>query len=91
MYEVAGMLGVDPNPLTLRELLWMLKGRNKIQWQHTSELLAMIHNAHFTERITAQEINPYAEHREQPRIMVKDFSFFKQFCVSPEQSKVNNG
>ena len=46
IYELAGMIGVDPGPFTLRELVWMADGRQREAWNHTSQLLAMLFNAH---------------------------------------------
>ncbi|HPP54440.1 MAG TPA: hypothetical protein PK777_15920, partial [Thermoguttaceae bacterium] len=45
IYELAGIVGVDPGPLTLRELCWMVDGRQRDQWNHTSQILAMVYNA----------------------------------------------
>ncbi len=45
MYELAGIVGVDPGPLTLRELCWMVDGRQRDQWNHTAQILAMLYNA----------------------------------------------
>jgi hypothetical protein len=40
----AGIVGVIPDPLTLRELRWMARGRQTDDWDHTARLLAKIHN-----------------------------------------------
>ena len=45
MHQLAGICGVDPGPLTLRELLWMAEGRGRDAWAHTSSLMALIANA----------------------------------------------
>ena len=37
--------GVDPGPLTLRELVWMAQAAGRAAWAHTSAILAMIANA----------------------------------------------
>ena len=44
VYELAGVIGVDPGPLTLRELLWMSEARAREAWAHTSAGLALIAN-----------------------------------------------
>ncbi|MGE0606565.1 MAG: hypothetical protein AB7O62_05500 [Pirellulales bacterium] len=46
IYELAGIVGVDPSPFTLRELAWMAEGRQRESWNHTSQVLAMLFNAH---------------------------------------------
>ena len=45
-FELAGVLGIDPGPLTLRELVWMAEARTRHDWSQTSSLLALIANAH---------------------------------------------
>ena len=46
IYELAGFVGIDPDPLTLRELAWMARGRASRLWDHTASLLAMTANVH---------------------------------------------
>jgi len=41
---LAGIAGVDPGPLTLRELVLMAEGRVRDEWRRTSVLLALIAN-----------------------------------------------
>ena len=43
---MAGILGVDPGPLTLRELVWMYAGRRREQWLHTAHVMALLANCH---------------------------------------------
>jgi len=40
----AGALGVDPLPLTLRQLLWMIEGHKRDAWMRTAWLCALIAN-----------------------------------------------
>jgi len=44
VYELAGVCGIDPGPLTLRELLFMAEARGRESWAHTSAILALIAN-----------------------------------------------
>ena len=46
IWELAGIVGVDPGPLTLRELLWMYAGRRREEWVHTAHLLTLTANCH---------------------------------------------
>lgn len=39
---MAGRVGVDPGPFTLRELWWMDQGKSKAWWDHTSHILAAL-------------------------------------------------
>jgi hypothetical protein len=38
------MVGVHPGNLTLRQLLWMSRGKRRLEWSTASALLAKIHN-----------------------------------------------
>ena len=40
------MIGVDPGPFTLRELVWMADARQTDAWNHTAAVLAMLANTH---------------------------------------------
>jgi hypothetical protein len=42
VYEFAGIIGIEPDPFTLRELTWMAEGRMRERWNHTSLLWAAI-------------------------------------------------
>ena len=44
IYQIAGAVGVDPGPLTIRELLQMSEGRSRSLWGHTSAIVATILN-----------------------------------------------
>lgn len=44
IYEYAGICGVNPDPMTLRELFYMARGRIKNEWGHTASLMALICN-----------------------------------------------
>jgi hypothetical protein len=46
IWELAGILGVDPGPLTLRELVWMYAGRRREHWLHTAHIMALLANCH---------------------------------------------
>jgi len=62
---MAGIVGVDPGPYTLREMLWMVRGRLRAEWAQTSTLCAVIYNSapSFGSRKTMMKPNafdPYA-------------------------------
>ena len=44
VYQAAGFIGVDPNPLTLRELSWMYEGKLKDEWRQTASVISWIVN-----------------------------------------------
>ena len=43
-YHLAGVVGVDPKRLTLRELVWMNDAKERSDWNKFSVLVAQIHN-----------------------------------------------
>lgn len=40
------MIGIDPGPHSLRELLWMARGRSQAQWHIASAQMALLANCH---------------------------------------------
>ena len=62
--RLAGAIGIDPGPLTYRELVWMAEGRDRHAWRHTSEVLAMILNVNRADPkarlVRASDLDPYA-------------------------------
>ncbi len=44
IYETAGILGIDPGPFTLRELIWMLDGYRVETWHHTAAQMSLVAN-----------------------------------------------
>jgi hypothetical protein len=72
VWELAGIVGVDPHGLTLRELCAMADGRLRERWNHTAAVLAMLANAHRDQRRRAEpfgvaDFHPFeAPRREEP-------------------------
>jgi len=46
IFELAGIVGVDPALLTLRQLCWMAESSSRDRWNHTASLMALISNCH---------------------------------------------
>ena len=63
IWEVAGIIGVDPLPLTLRELAWMIKARERNMWEKLSHLMASSLNANpfLKERYKPSDLNPFKQ------------------------------
>jgi hypothetical protein len=63
IYQFAGAIGVDPGPLTLRELLWMYDGHDRAAWGHTSHIMCVIASANRDPKksrpLSAADFNPY--------------------------------
>lgn len=72
VYQLAGVAGVNPGPMTLRELGWMSEGRDRTQWRHTSAILAQVVNSNPYRKgkpVKRSDLDPYAvadEARQTP-------------------------
>lgn len=59
---MAGIAGVDPNPLTLRELAWMAEGRQGHDWEiaaHQMALLINLNRKPGSRPVKPADVNPY--------------------------------
>lgn len=45
MLELGAVAGLDPEPRTLRELLWSAEAADRAQWNRTFAILTQIYNA----------------------------------------------
>lgn len=63
-YRTAALAGgVDPLPMTLRELDWMADTYQRAEWQRTAEILALTYNINRrpdAAELRADDLNPYA-------------------------------
>jgi len=89
VWEAAGVIGVDPGPLTLRELVWMAEAKARNEWTHTSAVMALMANAHRdpkkTRVFTPADFNPYAtSERKRPVVdaTTKDLSILKSVFIN---------
>lgn len=69
VYELAGIAGVVPDSLTLRELMIMAEGRQRSQWNQTASILAIIANVNRDEKkrstpFSPSEFNPYSDAKQ---------------------------
>jgi hypothetical protein len=64
VWQLAGIVGVEPGPLTLRELALMADGRQRAAWGHTSSVLAMLANVNRdpkkSRRFRPSDFDPYS-------------------------------
>jgi hypothetical protein len=69
--ELAGIVGVNPEPFTLRELCNMAQGRNRAEWSRTAYIAATIINSNpfrkSTRPVQPCELNPYAQQEQQDK------------------------
>lgn len=59
MYEVAGVVGVDPDGLSLRELFWMHRGRERAEWDRTAQACAVMVNLWGKRKVKPDVFNPF--------------------------------
>jgi hypothetical protein len=63
---------VNPDPLTLRELLAMAEAKSRDNWNHTSAVLALIINVNRDPKkqraVKPKELNP---HEQKPRTILR--------------------
>jgi RecB family exonuclease len=86
IWQLAGIVGVAPGPLTLRELIWMVESRRREAWQHTSAVLATLANIHRDPKkkprpFTTQEFHPMAEGKTPAKPPKADIQLLKRVFV----------
>ena len=67
VYYLAGTIGCDPGPLTLRELVAMVDGFCSNAWDHTSALNATIINSnpYVKTKVSLFDFHPYKQQQKQ--------------------------
>ena len=88
---MAGVIGIDPGPLTLRELLLMAEARSEHNWAHTSALLALIANVNRdpkkSKAYKPADFNPFSERVRQAARVKTDIRILKQVFVDNPHSE----
>jgi hypothetical protein len=72
IYELAGTCGLDPDNLTLRELVWAAESRSRQEWARSSLICAILANANRDPKskpFTPDDFSPYKQEKPKP---VKD-------------------
>lgn len=59
--ELAAIAGIDPWPLTLRELHHAAIRKLQCDWDHTAELLAMLANVNSQTNFTRNQFHPFRD------------------------------
>jgi len=64
---MAGYIGIDPDPLTFRELVFMVEGKQRQDWEHTASFIAMIHNVNCKKgsHVNADYYNPMVKKKKK--------------------------
>ena len=82
--ELAGIIGIDPGPFTLRQLVVMAEAKSRQAWNHTSAILAMLANVHRDAKKTRAyrpaDFHPHRRH-EKPTITKVAINVLKQVFV----------
>jgi hypothetical protein len=83
--QLAGILGMNPDPFTLNDLSEMVHARNKAAWSHTAFISATIINSNPFRKnkraVEPNELNPYAQQEQRHKkpdvyVSVKKFAKF---------------
>ena len=81
------MIGVNPDPYTLRQLLWMVEGKGEFEWQMTSSLMALEINMNRkpgSRAVSPNEFNPFMQRPETQMVKLsakESMSALKQVFV----------
>lgn len=67
-WELAGIVNVDPRPLTLRQLQAMVDGHQKVQWNHTLAIGLMFAQANGATGLSIAEFVPARYRGKKPKM-----------------------
>lgn len=84
-------MGVDPGPLTLRELLWMADGKRRDEWRRTARVCSVLANIHRDRKtrprpFTDDEFNDYAPPRPPEKRIKAPITILKSIFL-PKQAR----
>lgn len=67
-------MGIDPNPLTLRQLLWMAHGVRQSSWGYLSHLMCLIANVNAAKgkRFKPADFNPMLQKAKRVTLSPKE-------------------
>ena len=67
---------MNPDPFTLRELVWMVEGRGKFEWSQTASLMALAANLMRDPKkgkaASPADFNPFAPRPPEPVLKGKE-------------------
>jgi hypothetical protein len=71
----------------------MVEGRQRVQWQHTASLMALLANIHRdakkSESFTPSDFDPFAERAERPKVSMSLIFHALQARQNPVAGKSN--
>ena len=71
IYELAGLIGIDPGPYSLRQLVWMWEAKRDENWTVMSVAVSWLINTRPRQDkrkrkiVKPEHINPYSRHRRR--------------------------
>ncbi len=77
-YGYAGILGINPECYTLRQLIWMVEGKGRYDWSMTASMMALeinINRKKGAKAVEPEELNPFirkSKRREKVVLSTKD-------------------
>ena len=94
IWQLAGLLGVDPGPLTLRELVWMAEARLQAEWAQTSSVMALIANANRDPKkhgpFKPGDFDPTQKAKHEPVVEKADIGVLKQVFIDRNDPQGGN-
>lgn len=81
---------MNPDPFTLRELVWMVEGRGKFEWSQTASLMALAANLVRDPRkgraATPSDFNPFVSRPPTPVLKGKEMlAALKAAFIKPQR------
>lgn len=72
IYRMAGRLGIDPAPLSIRELFWMFDGRYESQDAGLRSIIAAIINTVSTKPVKPSDLVHEKTGNDEEEVMTED-------------------
>lgn len=85
IHELAGIIGVAPEPRSWRELDWMAKAKRRHDWRQTSMIITTIANAN---RDTKKRKRPYHPNDFMPPDLAEGIKRMAGFKLTPQNLHV---
>ena len=74
VYQLAGIVGVNPEPFTWRELDWMAEKKQSDQWDHTASVLTMAANAWSEKKkFDLSDFHPFLEAQKRKSMTITEY------------------
>lgn len=84
IYETAGILNINPERFSLRELVWMVEGFRMENWNYTAALLAMQANINRKQGQRAYQVadfHPFMKRLRRPAVIQAPITVLKDIFI----------